>query len=108
MTKPMGYGEIDPDKLRALVGRLKHMKAEMDEARGEMGNAFKNAENDLGINRMALKQAIRLEGMDPLKRADWLRSFESYCHILGIDAQAELDLGGTNEAGEASTGAALH
>ena len=57
-----------------------------------MGNLFKNAENDHGINRMALKQAIKLKNMEPLKRAEWMRAFESYCHILGVDAQHELEL----------------
>ena len=42
-----------------------------------MGNLYKNAENDHnGMNRMALKQAIKLKNMDPLKRAGWMRAFD--------------------------------
>lgn len=92
MTKNMGAGGVDPDALKRLVSQIKSMKSDMDDARSEMGTLYKNAENDHGINRMALKQAIKLEGMEPLKRAEWLRSFESYCHILGVDAQTELEL----------------
>ena len=92
MTKKMGDNANDPDALKSLVSQIKSMKSDMDDARSEMGTLYKNAENDLGINRMALKQAIKLESMKPLKRAEWLRSFESYCHVLGVDAQAELEL----------------
>ena len=109
MTRNMGDGSIDPDKLRELVARIDTMKADMDDARSEMGSLYKHAEDDLGINRMALKQAIKLKNMEALKRSDWLRSFQSYCHILGVDAQAELDLvqggaGEDNAGGEDSGG----
>ena len=78
---------INPDKLCELVARIDTMKADMDDARSEMGSLYKHAEDDLGINRMALKQAIKLKNMEALKRSDWLRSFQSYCHILGVDAR---------------------
>ena len=92
MTDRRGDGSVDPDVLKGIVANIESCKAEMDEQRTDMANLFKNAENDHGINRMALKQAIKLKNMEALKRADWLRSFESYCHILGVDAQGELDL----------------
>ena len=75
MTDPRGDGSVDADYLRSLVAQIKSAKADSDEARSEMGNLYKNAENDHGINRMALKQAIKLEGMEALKRAGWMRAF---------------------------------
>ena len=98
MTDPRSDGSVDADYLRSLVAQIKSAKADSDEARSEMGNLYKNAENDHGINRMALKAAIKLEGMEALKRAGWMRAFESYCHILGVDAQGELAL--ASEAAE--------
>lgn len=92
MTDPRGDGSIAPETLRQIVRNIEAAKADADEARSEMGNLFKNAENDHGVNRMALKQAIKLKNMEPLRRADWLRRVESYCHILGVDAQHELEL----------------
>lgn len=44
------------------------------------------------IPGMALKQVMRLRNMEPLQRAEWMRAFESYCHILGVDAQHEMEL----------------
>ena len=78
------------------------MNEDLAEQRGELGNLYQHAENDHGVHRMALKQAIKLRGMEPLKRSAWLRAFESYCHILGVDAQGELELvtGDNDEAEE--------
>ena len=98
MTDPRGDGSVDADYLRSLVRDIESAKADSDEARSTMGNLYKNAENDHNVNRMALKQAIKLKNMDPLKRAGWMRAFESYCHILGVDAQGELAL--ASEAAE--------
>lgn len=92
MTVNKGDGSIDPDVLKKLVADIDSARSDMDDARSEMGTLFKNAENDHGINRMALKQAIKLKNMELLKRAEWIRCFETYCHILGVDAQSELKL----------------
>ena len=91
-NKRMGDGSVDPAKLKALVAEIEAMKSDMDDARSEMGTLYKNAENDLGINRMALKQAIKLKKMESIKRAEWRRSFENYNEILGNNDQGELKL----------------
>ena len=91
-NRRMGDGSVDPDKLKALVAEIEAMKSDMDDARSEMGTLYKNAENDLGINRMALKQAIKLKNMESVKRAEWRRSFENYNEILGNNDQGELKL----------------
>lgn len=92
MSKKTADGTVDPDALKSLVSQIETMKSDMDDARSEMGTLYKNAENDLGINRMALKQAIKLKNMESLKRSEWLRSFNAYCEILGVNAQGELKL----------------
>ena len=48
---------VDHDYLKKLVADIDSCKAGMDEQRTDMANLYKNAENDHGINRMALKQA---------------------------------------------------
>lgn len=105
MTDHRGDGSVDPEYLKRLVGQIESLNADMVEQRGELGNLYKNAENDHGVNRMALKQAIKLKNMEALKRSAWLRAFESYCHILGVDAQGELALVPGDGEGEPEEGA---
>ena len=50
----------------------------MDEARGELGAAVKDAEETHGINRKAFKLAMSLSRMDESKRSDFLRSLDDY------------------------------
>ena len=103
MTDRRGDGSIDPEIVKQLARDVDSAKAVLDDGRSEMGNLYKNAENDHGIHRQAFKWANKLATMEPLKRANWLRSFQSYCHILGVDAQHELDLGGdSTEQAEAA------
>ena len=90
MTEPRGAGDITPEDLNKIVEAVKSAKGDMDEARSELGNLFKNAENDYGVHRAALKLAIKLQGQAVEKRADFLRAFDSYRHIMQLDEQADL------------------
>lgn len=89
-TIKKGSGDIDPAKLKQILGNYRSMKDDMDEARGDIGNMLKNAENDLGLHRGAFKLAAKLNGQSPEKRADFLRAFDSYRHILELDDQPDM------------------
>lgn len=93
MTERRDDGTVDAETLKRVALQMERGKEAVDEARSEMANTQKNAQNDHHIDTMVLKQVLKLKGMSALKRASWIRNFESYCHILGVDAQGELDLG---------------
>ena len=90
MTETRGAGDITPGDLNKIVEAVKSAKGDMDEARSELGDLFKNAENDNGVHRAALKLAIKLQGQATEKRADFLRAFDSYRHIMRLDDQPDL------------------
>ncbi|MFE1598211.1 hypothetical protein [Methylobacterium sp. ID0610] len=86
-TKPKG---IHPEVLKSLVGKCQGIKADLDEARGELGSAIKDAEETHGINRPAFKLAMKLQGMETDKRRDFMRSLADYCDKLGLNDQADM------------------
>lgn len=69
---------IRADVLRALINKCDEMRSDMDEARGELGSAVKDAEETHGINRKAFKLAMSLMRMEETKRSDFLRSLDDY------------------------------
>ena len=78
--------------LQELKAKYVASKADMDEARGEIGSAIKNAENDIGVNRKAFKLAMQCENMNPAKLTDFLASFDHYRTVFELDNQQTLDL----------------
>ncbi|HEV2303820.1 MAG TPA: GapR family DNA-binding domain-containing protein [Stellaceae bacterium] len=76
-------------KLKGLVSRIEAKKSELDDARSDLGNVYQEAE-DLGFNRRALREAVRLKGMEREKRNDYLASLAAYCDALGVFAQKDL------------------
>lgn len=84
------YTGVHAEVLKSLASSIGAMKADMDEARGEMGSAIKNAEEAHGVHRQAFKLALRLRNMEDAPRADFLRSLNDYIAKLGLDAQADL------------------
>lgn len=81
---------IRADVLRALVNKCDGMKADMDEARGELGAAVKDAEEVHGINRKAFKLCMSLSRMEETKRDDFLRSFDDYRAKLELNPDPDL------------------
>ncbi len=81
---------IRADVLRALVNKCDGMKADMDEARGELGAAVKDAEEVHGINRKAFKLCMSLQRMEETKRDDFLRSFDDYRAKLELNPDPDL------------------
>ncbi len=89
MTTAIGRGDERLDKLPGIAARIDSAKAVSDDARSDMGNIYKEAE-DQGFNRRALKEACRLRNMEPEKRRDYLSSLNAYCDKLGIWNQGDL------------------
>ncbi|ACA18447.1 hypothetical protein M446_4089 [Methylobacterium sp. 4-46] len=81
---------INPKVLDSLVRKCEGIKGEMDECRGELGAAIKDAEEAHGVHRKAFKQMIALRKMDEAARADYLRAFDDYREKLGLNAQADM------------------
>jgi uncharacterized protein (UPF0335 family) len=97
---------IHPEVLKSLIAKCDGMKADMDEARGELGAAVKDAEEVHGINRKAFKLVLSLKRMEDDKRADFLRSLSDYVEKLDLGPQADLFDEGDEEARRAAQGAA--
>lgn len=81
---------INPKVLQSLISKCEWLKGEMDEVRGELGAAVKDAEEAHGIHRRAFKLMIGLRKMDDHARADFLRAFDDYREKLGLNAQADM------------------
>lgn len=81
---------IRADVLRALVNKCDGMRADMDEARGELGAAVKDAEEVHGINRKAFKLVMSLMRQEEAKRDDFLRSFDDYRAKLDLNPAPDL------------------
>jgi uncharacterized protein (UPF0335 family) len=77
------------DQLAGLAERIERKKADLDDTRGDLGQIYSQAEED-GFHRKALKEAIRLKGMEPSKRNDYLHSLQIYCDELGVWSQGDL------------------
>ncbi|MHB2205032.1 hypothetical protein [Methylobacterium sp. CM6257] len=97
---------IHPEVLKSLIAKCDGMKADMDEARGELGAAVKDAEDVHGINRKAFKLVLSLKHMEDDKRADFLRSLNDYVEKLDLGPQADLFDEGDEAARRTAQGAA--
>lgn len=104
-TKATG---IHPEVLKSLIAKCDGMKADMDEARGELGAAVKDAEEVHGINRKAFKLVLSLKRMEQDKRDDFLRSLSDYVEKLDLGPQADLFADGEGDEAQrrAAQGAA--
>lgn len=97
---------IRADVLRALVNKCDGMKADMDEARGELGAAVKDAEDVHGINRKAFKLCMSLQRMEGTKRDDFLRSFDDYRAKLDLNPQPDMFADGEGDEAQRRAGQA--
>lgn len=86
---PGNTGTVDVKKLNKFAADYQSQKADMDEARGEIGALMKDFEEQ-GGHKKALKHALALKGMETSKAQDYIRSFEYYCHALGVYDQHDL------------------
>lgn len=93
---------IHPEVLKSLIAKCDSMKADMDESRGELGAAVKDAEEAHGINRKAFKLVLSLKRMEQDKRDEFLKSLTDYVEKLDLGPQADLFDEG-DEAGRRAT-----
>lgn len=71
------FGVISKDKAALLDHKLKAIaaaKSKMEKARGDMGNAYKYIEEDLGLDRQGIKLAEKIAGMEEQARTAFLSS----------------------------------
>jgi uncharacterized protein (UPF0335 family) len=77
------------EQLPLLALRIRTSMSKADEARGEIGGLYSQAEEH-GYHRRALREAIRLADMQPSKLRDYLTNLNRYCEVLNVFAQEEL------------------
>lgn len=89
-TIKKGLGDISPENLQKVLRDYEAVKADKDDASADMGEVLKLAETLHGLHKAAFKAAFKLKHMEPEKKADFLRAFDSYRHILGLDDQPDM------------------
>jgi len=67
------------------------------EASMEVARLYREAANSAGVHRGAFKLALKLQRQDPAKVTDFLRAFDTYRGLLGLEAQGDM-LGEDEEA----------
>ncbi|SFM91357.1 hypothetical protein [Methylobacterium pseudosasicola] len=109
LKNPKAKAGIHPEVLKSLISKCDSMKADMDESRGELGAAVKDAEEVHGINRKAFKLVLSLKRMEQDKRDEFLKSLIDYVEKLDLGPQADLfdegDEAGRRAAQESATAA---
>jgi hypothetical protein len=78
--------------LLALLRTVKNRQGEMDTARGEMGNAVKQATERKYLDRVAFGIFRRLDRLPDVRLKNVLRSLRHYTKVGGLDARAEKQL----------------
>lgn len=76
--------------LKSLIALCNGHKADMDEARGELGAAVKKAEDVHGVHRKAFNDCRKLARMEDAARADYLRAFDDYRVKLDLNPAPDL------------------
>lgn len=87
-----GDGSVDPVKLKALVQRAIDIKAEAADVIGELNSDITVAVETMSLHKQAFNLCVALKKMDEMKRLAFMRAFESYTHILGLDESPQADL----------------
>lgn len=76
----------------AVVKAARHInsyKADMDKARGELGQIYKQFEED-GGHKKAFKDALKMQNMEPISAQEYWRSLNQYMKDLGIFDQMDM------------------
>lgn len=82
-------GGPDAEKINWHAKRIGAAKADLDKCRGEHGQLWKDAE-DGGMNKAALKLAMKIRDMDGTKAQVFWRDLEQYMHALGVFDQLSM------------------
>ena len=88
-SRQASTGGLSDAKLKKFADNIGSTKADLDKARGEHGQLFKQFE-DAGGNKGALKMAMKLKTMEPAKAQQHWRDLMRYLGVLGVWDQWEL------------------
>ena len=83
---------ITSEQFNKVVKRVGTLKANMDEARGELGSVIQTAEEKYNLHRKAFKQIQNAMKMDAAKLADYLRNFDHMRKLAELDKLAGIDM----------------
>lgn len=81
--------EMTDNQIKQTAAKYERSKADMDEARGEIGQMIKQFEED-GGHKKALKTAVALKNMESSKAQDYWRALQRYCNVLGVWDQGDM------------------
>lgn len=88
-TLKKGSGGINPDHVKQALRDLNSNDTDMQELRGDRSGIMKLFE-DRGGHKGALRLVAKLKRMEATAVDEFLRCFESYCHIAGLLDQTNL------------------
>lgn len=88
-TYPDNIFNFNAEKLRKYAADVSASKADMDEARGEVGQIFKQIEDD-GFDKAAFKFATKVKKMDSLKGQGLIVDLLAY--MLALDVFGQFDM----------------
>lgn len=89
--RPAGSGDIEPDFLRSLLRQCEQLSDDGKRLAGEQSALLKGAKEIRHLHVQAFKSCLRLNQMEPGQRAEYLRCFDSYRHMLELDDQMDLE-----------------
>lgn len=96
---PQEHGKMPTAKdVKALAKGYDQLKADMDDARGELGALLKNAEDGQNIHRKAFKLANQLRNMPDDRCSAFLAHFDHYRQALKVDRAGLFDDESEDEA----------
>ncbi len=88
-TEELGHNSgltIDRDVALKLYEDIAEAEAAGASARGDLGNLYKKAENDIGLNRKGVKFVRVMQKMTPNERADFWRTADALMDHLDLKA----------------------
>ena len=89
-------GGSDLDRLSWYLDQLHTAESDRSDAGVVITSIYRQAK-EAGVHVQALRLVRRLKKLDPLKLTEFLRCFDQYRHIAGLDQQPELEIVQTNQ-----------
>lgn len=81
---------ISLTKLKSSLKRYNELTTTLASARGALGSFVKQVETEDGVHRGAFALGAKLSRQDPVKRQDFLRSFNAIVKANGWDEEGDL------------------
>jgi hypothetical protein len=90
--KRLGDASIDPRKLVSLMGSAIEARAGAKELTDAVRDDIKAAAEEHGLHPRAFSLCLSISRLDQVKRIALLKAFDSYRHILALDAEDQGEL----------------